>query len=316
MRLAGLAPVIAGFVGVLLAGVWLRRTKRLGLEPDVAAALLAALVIDVTLPALTFEGLLRKRLDLALALAVVPPTVAELVVLALAWALGRAMKLSPPALGAVILCAGFSNTAFVGLPLTASLLPGDATALQTAILIDAVDTTALLWTLGVALAARFGDPTVSGPRPRTADVLTRPATLAMFLGGGLSALGLTPPGWALAPLRQLGAATIPLVFVVLGLRLSFDGVRERLPAVGLVVLLRLVVAPAIALGLVHALGLHGPRAVVSVLQAAMPSALVGSMIATRMGCDDRLSSAAVVGTFAASVPALAAWSAATSALLN
>ncbi len=313
---SALASVMAGFVGLLLAGVWLRRTKRLGLEPDVAAALLAALVIDVTLPALTFEGLIRKRLDPSLALAVVPPTVAELAVLALAWAAGRAMKLSRPALGAVILCAAFSNTAFVGLPLTTSLFPGDATALQTAILIDAVDTTALLWTVGVAVAARFGDASSSGPRPRTADVLTRPATLAMFLGGALSALGAVPPEWALGPLRRLGAATIPLVFIVLGLRLSFTGVRERLPAVALVVALRLFVAPAVALGCVYALGLRGPRAVVSVLQAAMPSALVGSMIATRMGCDDRLSSAAVVGTFAAAAPALALWSAAVSGLLN
>lgn len=316
MPLAALGPVIAGFAVLLLAGVWLRRTERLGPTPGIAAGLLAALVIDLTLPALTFEGLVRKRLDPALALAVVPPLVAELTVLALALAIGKTMKLPRPSLGAVVLCATFSNTAFVGFPLTASLFPGDATALQTAILVDAVNTTALLWTLGIAIASRLGDPAIAGPRPRMTEVLTRPATVAMFLGGCVSLLGFVPPEWALGPLRQLGAVTIPLVFIVLGLRLSLDGVRERLSAVALVVGLRLVVAPAISLCLVYFLGLHGPRAMVSVLQATMPSALVGSMIATRMGCDDQLSSASVVGTFAMSVPAIVFWSTATAAITN
>lgn len=290
--MAALADALAGLALCSLVGAALPRLRPDLVDPVRAPALLATLVTEVTLPALSLGVLARAPLPPGAAGALWPSLLSLGVVLALAWALSRALGFSRAVTGSVLLTAGFSNTAFVGLPLTQALF-ADPDYLRAAILVDTVTTTLGLWTLGVILAHRFGGRSVglSG-----AAAMLRPATLSVILGLALGALRVPLPHALLAALDLLGAATTPLAFLFLGMRLDLRGAWSARGPIAGVVALKLAVMPLVAAMVARALDLHGAAAAVGTLQSAMPTALVAAMIAERAGCDARVAAGAVAVT--------------------
>lgn len=284
---------LAGFALIALLGALLPRWRRGLFDPAVAGPILATLVTDLTYPALTLSLLARAPVPRSALQAVVPATVALAGGLGLAWALSAALGLDRPARGAFVLAAGFSNTAFVGLPLTQALFPAPGHA-AAAIVIDTVDTTLLLWTAGIAIARHFGEGARPGPAFHRAWL--RPPTLAVVLGLSFGGLGVTLPRWLDATLETLGAATTPLVFLFIGLRLDARDVVARRGPLAALALVKLVAMPLAAALSARALGLRGSAASVATLQSAMPTALVAVVIAAREGCDPRLATAAVAVT--------------------
>ena len=155
------APLIA--VGQLL--------RLLAVLPASAPEVLARVIVQVTMPALIVVILARARFEPALLPALLATTLALLAALALGALWLRLLGADRPAQGAAGLVSAFSNTAFLGLPFVLARYPGSPSAATTAVVIDTVDTTILLLTLGVGFAttmARTRPPT-PGPRlPRLA----------------------------------------------------------------------------------------------------------------------------------------------------
>ena len=177
------------------------------------------------------------------------------------------------------LVSAFSNTAFLGLPFVLARYPGSPSAATTAVVIDTVDTTILLLTLGVGFAttmARTRPPT-PGPRlPRLAraalQLLLRPMLLAVLVGLAL-ALSDTPlPDLLATPLTQVGQATPTLAFLTIGLGLDLRSLRGQTLALAGIAGIKLLLMPALVAGILLALDVHGDVAHVAVLQAAMPTA--------------------------------------------
>jgi predicted permease len=71
--------------------------------------------------------------------------------------------------------------------------------------------------------------------------------------------------------------------------------------------LRAVVAPAVALAAVAALGLRGPAAWAGVMQSAMPTALAATVLVAQHRCDAALASAACALGMALAPLTLTAW---------
>lgn len=309
MSVAALIPTLLGLLALVLVGVVLGRSGRLGVPSERAAAALTAVVVDVTLPALTLDVLLRRRLTLEVAWSLAPSTAALLACLAVSYAVATLARWPRPARGTVILCASFCNTGFLGVPITRALFPARTDAAQAAVLIDTVDTTALLWTVGVAVAAAFGDrPDAINPAQRARAALLRPATLSVLLGLALNLGGVAAPPALLALLEWVGATTSVLVFLALGMRLDLSALRGQRAPLLAALAIKLLLSPAIALVVARALGLHGAPIAVSVLQSSMPVAVIAAAIATQERCDDRLAAATVMSSLALSLPAVWAWS--------
>jgi len=303
---ARVAPLFVGFFGLMAVGLLLRRTLRGPVSPAAMSAALTALVLDVTAPLLVLDVLLRAPLAGPLALALVAPTVA----------LVAALRVDRPAAGAMMLAAAFSNTGFMGIPIAQGLQPARPAAAQAAVLIDTADTTVLLWTLGAALAARFGDGEEGGDlRAVVRSLLAKPLTWAVAAGLALNALGAALPWWLRPGVERAGAATGPLVFVVLGLNVDLARLRGRGAALAATVALRAVAAPAVAYAVAWAIGLRGPAAWAGVMQSAMPTALAATVLVAQHRCDAGLASAAcAVGTALAPLT-LTAWAAAAERLM-
>ena len=101
-------------------------------------------------------------------------------------------------------------------------------------------------------------------------------------------------------LTNLSKVASPVMLFVLGSRLNFGAVRELLPQISLGVALRLVVCPAMVIGL--AVALQGPLGLTTlemptmVAVASTPVAVSSAVMAQEMGCDDQLANQLVVWT--------------------
>ena len=301
MPAGDILPLLLMLLGLIAVGQLLRL---LALLPPDAPDVLARIIVQVTMPALIVVILARARFEPALLPALVATTLALFAALALGALWLRLLGADRPAQGSAGLVSAFSNTAFLGLPFILARYPGSASAATTAVVIDTVDTTILLLTLGVAFATAMASqrpPIVPGPRlPRIARALARlllrPMIVAVLLGLALALADLPLPDLLAAPLTQVGQATPTLAFLTIGLGLDLRSLRGHALALAGIAGIKLLVMPALVAGILLALEVRGDVAHAAVLQAAMPTAVVSAIIASDAGCDPRLASAAAVVT--------------------
>ncbi|WP_437330665.1 AEC family transporter [Sorangium sp. So ce381] len=277
---------------VLGVGVLLRALGRAG-QAD--AAVLQRLVIDVTTPALIVTVLRRSGIGHGAWGAVAASTVALFACALAGVAVARALGLPRAAQGAAGLVGSFSNTGFLGVPVVLALYGDAGGAAGTAILVDSIVTAFLLWTFGVALAARMGGGGGGGGRGLLA-VLLHPNVLSIAVGLTLHAVPIPLPVWLEHALGALGSATPTLVFLALGLSLDLASLRGRVRPLAAVAAVKLLLSPAVALGAAVALGLKRPTSEVAVLQSAMPTSMVSVIVAARYGCDGQFAAATAVVT--------------------
>jgi hypothetical protein len=257
------------------------------------------------MPALILATLGARAVPAAAPRAVVAATLGLGAALFLGTIAARALGASRPAQGAIALTAGFSNTGFLGIPLVLGLYPNAAEAGATAVLIDAFVTTLWLYTAGVFWARRQGEGGETAPP--LLRLLATPASLAVAAGLAMSLLGLHLPASVARLAALLGGATVPLVFLALGLRLDWKDVHGRLRPILAASVIRLGIAPAVVFGVAVALGLRGPVRDAAVLEAAMPSSMMAAVVADRYGCDGPLGTAAVVLTTLLGVLSIPLW---------
>ncbi|WP_437948389.1 AEC family transporter [Sorangium sp. So ce296] len=277
---------------VLGVGVLLRALGRGG-QAD--AAVLNRLVVDVTTPALIVSVLRRSGIGHGAWGAVAASTIALFACALAGVAVARALGLPRATQGAAGLVGSFSNTGFLGVPVVLTLYGRAGDAAGTAILVDSIVTMLMLWTFGVALAARMGAGGDVDARSLL-RVILHPNVLSIAAGLALYALPIPLPTWVERALDALGSATPTLVFLALGLSLDLRSLRGRVRPLVAVAAVKLVVAPAVALGAAVALGLRRPVSEVAVLQSAMPTSMVSVIVAARYGCDGQFAAATAVVT--------------------
>ena len=293
-------PVLLSLFALVAVGLLLRAT---GTLPANAPEVLARVIVQVTMPALIVVILADARFEPALLPALAATTTALLVAMLLGVVLLRALGASRPAQGAAGIVASFSNTAFLGIPFITAVLPGSRPAATTAVIIDIVDTTILLLTLGVAFAGAMARPRLPvrpplGPRVALATLrlLRQPMIVAVLVGLVLALTDLDVPVKLSGPLTQVGQTTPVLAFLTIGLGLDLGSLRGQTLALAGIAVIKLAVAPVVAALVLLALGVRGEVAQTAVLQAAMPTAMVSVMIAANAGCDAKLATAASVVT--------------------
>jgi hypothetical protein len=195
-----------------------------------------------------------------------------LLVGAAAWLIARALRLPPRMAAAFLLVSMFPNAGNYGLSLTDFAFGNEALAWSSVFFI--VSSMAIN-SLGVYIAT-VGR---SSPGQALKGLLRVPAVYAIPLGllFRYAQLELPAPLWR--PIELLSDATIPSMIIILGLQISkatFPRENGLLPiALGL----RLLFSPAIAFVLVRLMGFQGPALQASLIEAAMPTAVLTSVLA-------------------------------------
>ena len=202
-----------------------------------------------------------------------------------AYAIGTwLLRLPRPAVGALMLVAGFANTGYLGLPLSAALFGADE--LSSAVAFDVLVTTLGIFTIGFSIGAAFGSGAGDTALERTGAFFARnPLLWACALG--FLAPDVLAPGWAVDVAQVAVFALLPLGFFVVGVTLAVEAEEGALrfpppvtAAVGTALGLRLLVAPAVVLGLSAAV-IDVPDPYLS--QAAMPCAINAIVVAHTYG---------------------------------
>ena len=286
-----LVIVIVGLLGYVLLGLLLRVTGVLKAED---AKPLNTLLIYVALPALIFTTVQRAELEWSLATL---PALAWFIVfvgLAIAWGLTRALKLSGPQAGAFMLAAVFGNTAYMGYPVAVALL-GDA-GLVRAVFYDIFGNTAAVITVGTLIATRLGEHGAEVNPVR--EVVTFPPFIA--LAAALALHSVTVPIVVGDWLEALGTLVVPMIMVSVGLSLRPAALRDHLPKVAAISVVKLVVLPLVALTVGWFVLPDVESVRIAVLEAGVPTMMFTMLMGMRFRLDTDVIAAAILVTLVGS----------------
>ena len=262
-------------LGCLIAGVLLRRSGRVA---EGGHGVINVVIIHLSLPALTLRHLHGVHIGAESLAPVVMPWLLFGIGALLFWSIGRVLRLPRASIGALTLVGGFGNTSFVGLPMIESLHGRDGLGLG--LLIDQLGSYLALSTVGALAATLYGDET----RPSAAAMLRKVASFPPFIAL-MVALLLTPvvfPPVVDAVLARMGDTLAPLALLSVGMQLRFDALRQHAQALYLGLGYKLMVCPALVVGLLWLLNAEpGMVSNVSVIEAAMPPMIGAGIVAAQ-----------------------------------
>lgn len=279
---SGFTTVIGAFILVLGLG-YLLRQRNVFSSRDTAT--LNKVLFNLALPALIIEAVLAsdvsaKHLSVSL---VAFLTTAFLFLFT--WIVGMLFRWEKPTLGSFMLTASLGNTAFMGFPLILAVYGKEQ--LVWAIFYDyAIGLTML--SIGALLARHYGkEQAERSPR----RLISLPSLLTLPIAILLRDVPLPQP--LLLAVEFLANATIPLVMLSIAFSLEVT-MSKSIGPVSTATLIKLAVAPLIA-GLFGSLiGLSGAPLEISMLQAAMPTAMIAVILSVEYGLNKNLASAAII----------------------
>ena len=288
------ATVILPVVLIAALGMGLQRWKRAPVQP------LSQAVLYVFAPALAFSGLATTELPLENMARIVAFAIlltASLYVIARIAAAG--LRLDRAAQSAFLMSVIMMNAGNLGLSIV--LLAFGQEGLERSLVFFAAQAS-ISGTLGVYLASRGRSSALASLR----SAATQPLPYAAGLGITLNVLGIAAPEPMMKAAGLMAGAAIPGMLLVLGSQLVIHGTVEEWRAVSVSVVLRLGVSVLVAVGLIELLGLDDLSRKALLVQAAAPSAVLITILATEFDARPGLATSAVLVSTAVSLPTLTA----------
>ncbi|MGW8144418.1 MAG: AEC family transporter [Anaerolineales bacterium] len=198
-----------------------------------------------------------------------------------------ALRLKRSVMVALLLTVMFGNAGNFGLSLNLFAFGEDAVAYAA---IFFATSAILVYTLGVVLAS-WGK---SNLRTALLGVFKFPVIYAVILALIFNYLDLKLPLPLDRTVSLLSEAAIPVMIVLLGIQLYNSKLSKNIFPVGISNLQRLVVSPMLAIGLAAVFHLEGTAYQAGVLEAAVPTAVLTTVLATEFDIEPALVTTAVV----------------------
>jgi predicted permease len=285
--------------GLLALGAMLKRRL---LPDDAVWAGIERLIFWVLLPALLLSAIGSVRLGevpvggmmLAIWLALAAGTAAA-VALARGFRQGHASMTS-------VLMGGIRFNNLVGFSIAGALFGGPGVAL------GAVATGLIVPFVQFVTNAAFalGRPGPFQPWPALRQIALNPLMLACVAGFAVAGAGGLPAG--VKPMAEaLGRASVALGLLAVGAALSPGAMRDRVALQLGTAALKLLLMPALTLGLCLALGLDPLPTAMAVLFMALPTAATSYVMARAMGGDAPLMAAITSSEHALAILSLPLW---------
>jgi predicted permease len=241
-------------------------------RPDVRS--LSRITFYVLGPCLIFAGLTRTPLNgsevqqIALFALLV-----QLSIVAVAWAIVILLRWEGRRRRALLLSVLVVNAGNLGLSVVLFAFGPDA---QARAMVYFVTTAVLGNVLGTAIAAG------GGSWQQTLVRMTRvPMVYASLAALIVSGFNLAIPELVMRPISLLGDAAVPAMLLILGMQLahSLGALRANWGPMALATVLRLVVAPIIAIGIARMTQVQGITRQTCMVQSGMPSGVTSTILA-------------------------------------
>ena len=269
----------AFIIALLMIGMALQK----GSAPADFAKSLNFFVIYVSLPATVLLQVPKIHLDMsALGVVIVPwlllPIVAMIVI-------AMTRHHPPHVRAALLLVMPLGNTSFVGIPITHTLLGADAIAYV--LMYDQFGTFLMLSLYGSAVIARYESGTIHKRLIVKKLLLFPPFLILLFaLMWGEMPLQIQPY------LETLASTLVPLALISVGYSLRLGGDIDY-PLFTKALVLKLIVMPSIAFGILMAMGADSLALKTAVIESGMPSMITAGALAIASGFAPALSAALV-----------------------
>ncbi|MYL64559.1 AEC family transporter [Bacillus hwajinpoensis] len=123
-----------------------------------------------------------------------------------------------------------------------------------------------------------------------------PVLYAMLLGIGFNLLDVTVPEFVLIPADYIADSMIAIALLTLGAQVAQLRLSKNLSVVYVSLIIRLLLGPLIALGIIFVLGIEGVTAQALFISSAMPTAVNSAIIAQEYENEPELSAQIVLAS--------------------
>lgn len=283
LRSLGSVAVIILLVGL---GVFVDRKKWFAGENWKG---LGSLVVNIAMPCSAFyyltDGFTRDTLAQA-GMSMLLYAAALVFTWAVSMALAKLIKVPIAHIGVFAATAAFSNTVFIGVPMT-QMLFGDA-AVKYAFMAFLPNMT-LFWTLGIWGIRRDAEPGSKAFEKGWALKLLNPTLIATILALAFILLGIKPPAILMQTTKTAGYMVSPVALIYCGILLSSMGLKNLKVDKShiLSMLVRFVLSPLVAFTLLMLIKTPELLTKVLIAQAAMPAMSQISIVAGLYKADAR-----------------------------
>ena len=272
-------PNLLLLVSCLVAGMLLQRSGR---TPANAHQALNAVIVHVSLPAVTLRALHDFAFDRDQLWPVLMPWALFAIGAAAFWSIGQWLRLPRASVGALTLVGGLGNTSFVGLPMIESLHGRDGLGLG--LLIDQLGSYLVLATVGVFIAALYAGNACTSGRSMLKKVATFPPFIALVLALVLRPLPIAAP--LDVALARDGDTLAPLALLSVGLQLRLGALRSQAGLLSIGLAYKLLACPAIVFAVLWLLDADlDTTSHVSMIEAAMPPMIGAGIVAAEARLD-------------------------------
>lgn len=266
------------------AGFLLGRTLKVDPRP------IGRVTLYLFCPLLIFNLLTESQLSLdRIGIMMVYATLVNFLVAGLAFLVGRLLRLDRIVLTVVVLTTLFANAGNYGLPLVLFAFGQQALAYAS---VYYVTNAVLLNSVGVLIAS-LGHLSL---RESLLRLLKVPAIYAIIVAMLMLGMGWRLPIPLARTVSLASGAAIPLMLILLGLELQRAEWTKNLRALGLSSVMRLLVGPLVGMALSSLFGFDLPARQAGVTEAAMPSAVLNTVLASVFNLDTSLVTAIVLIT--------------------
>ena len=269
----------------LFLGLVLQSIKQI---PKNAHKILNWIVVYICLPALALYYIPKIKWDTQLLFPIGVAWIGFVVSYFFFSYLGKKRGWPRKLVGCLIICAGLSNTSFLGFPIIEALYGEEG--LKTAIIVDQPGSFVVLSTLAVLVATVYSKGNLS-----SVQIAKKIAFFPPFISFCLACLmnvfqfDFHELGQLL--LKSVGSAVTPLALLSVGLQLRFEKRSMHWDFLGLGLFYKLILTPAIIYFLyVIVLHQHSKDIQVAILESAMAPMITGCILASTYGLKPRLSS--------------------------
>jgi predicted permease len=203
--------------------------------------------------------------------------------------LSKLLNFSKEVTGALMLVAVLTNSSFFGIPIIQAFYGVEA--LPYIMVYDQLGTFLALATYGTFIAAYYSATSKISFSMIAYKVGTFPPFIALCIA--LLLIGVDFPSSITSILTSLSATVVPLALVAVGLQLEFKLPRDELQPLSIALLVKLIIAPIIAIGICAIFDWDNLASKVSILEAAMAPMITAGAMASAAGLAPRLSSAII-----------------------
>lgn len=296
-----MSNLILLFVCIFL-GILLRKAKAV---PENFHTSLNAFVINISLSALSFYYISKVQISSKVLFPIAVPWIGILAAILFFLVLGKIFSWKHSVIGALIMCAGFGNTSFVGIPVIQALYGEEG--IKTVMLVDQPNMV-VLFTIGILVSNYFsgsGDSIIIHFK----KILKMPPFIAFLAALVVNFFSIEIPKDIDEVFFKLASTTVPLALISVGSQMQWKKLEPKENFYlfwGL--LFKLIIYPLIIL-IVYKFIFHqsGEMIEISILEAAMAPMITAAIIAASHNLEPKLCNLMVAIGIPVSFITLAAW---------